>query len=119
MEHNDFQPTLLLKTFIVLAGAVAAYTIARASPNLLGALSSDASILAKAILIYGFISTLCRIVVVVSMWHGRRWGVYGYVAVTILSVVVSFSITGPKNLSYLGGLVVLYIAVKPNWALMK
>jgi hypothetical protein len=119
MEHNDFHPTLLLKTFILLAGAVAAYTIARAFPNLLDSLSSDASILVKAILIYSFISTLCRIVAVVGIWNGRRWGVYGYVAITILSVTVSFSISGPKNLPYLGGLAVLYIAVRPNWALMR
>jgi len=119
MEPNDFQPTLLLKIFIVLAGAVAVYTIARASPNFLEALSSDASVLVKVILIYCFISSLCRMVVVVGMWRGRRWGVYGYVAITVLSVVVSFYVSGPKNLLYLGGLVVLYIAVKPNWALMK
>lgn len=119
MDRNNFQPTFLLKTFLVLAGAVAVFTIARGSSGFLSVQYSDALALTKALLVYGFTSTLCRIVSVVGMWRGRRWGVYGYAALTILSVIVSYSISGPRSLSYLGGLVVLYIAVRPNWATMK
>jgi hypothetical protein len=118
MENDNFKPQKFLKAFLVLAGILYVFGVGIVAKSI-SSLGSTASALAKVILTYALISVLLRIAAIAGMWRGKRWGVYLYATLTVLSVVVGVLTDGPKALLYLGGLVVLYIAVRPNWVLMK
>ncbi|OGO77643.1 MAG: hypothetical protein A2Y23_11920 [Clostridiales bacterium GWB2_37_7] len=73
-------------------------------------------------IIFNGILAVLNIVFLVGVWRYKKWGFFGFVAVSILYIIFSIIFTGSVLLPLISGPIfplILYFLIKPVWNHMK
>jgi hypothetical protein len=84
---------------------------------LLSGLAPDYSINTSYSIFSGVLSLL-NIIFLIGVWKYKKWGFYGFVAVSLLNIILSIFLTGSIITSLISGLIfpiILYFLIKPIW----
>ena len=68
--------------------------------------------------IYSGILSLLSIVFLFGVWKYKKWGFYGFIAVSIINIVLSIFMGGDIITSVISGLIfplILYFLIRPIW----
>lgn len=68
--------------------------------------------------IFSGVLSLLNIIFLIGVWKYKKWGFYGFVAVSILNIILSIFLTDSIITSLIFGLIfplILYFLIKPIW----
>jgi hypothetical protein len=68
--------------------------------------------------IFSGVLSLLNIIFLIGVWKYKKWGFYGFVAVSLLNIILSIFLTGSIITSLISGLIfpiILYFLIKPIW----
>jgi hypothetical protein len=66
--------------------------------------------------------SLLNIIFLIGVWKYKKWGFYGFVAISVLNIIISIFLTSSIITSLISGLIfplILYFLIKPIWNHMK
>lgn len=72
--------------------------------------------------IFSGVLSLLNILFLIGVWKYKKWGFYGFVAVSLLNIILSILITSSIITSLISGLIfplILYFLIKPIWKYMS
>lgn len=68
--------------------------------------------------IFNALLAVLSIVFLIGVWKYKKWGFYGFVAVSVISIILNIATTGSVLVSIFSGLifpVILYFLLRPIW----